>query len=186
MAKSTKPWGNEAVAAVIGGIVVLLVDKALFANEFPSPSRVFVVTMMAVFAWNAWQYYKILGGADEPHGSWARDAYDSLRQELTEGGKPAKVYANWLKLALHQVDKFFGDAGRNDRSWFARKLGLEILGPRWTAPAFDKCLLLALVYPILTILIVWIWSGQVGVAKKRSDCNPSEGHMQASCAECSV
>jgi hypothetical protein len=175
MAKSTKPWGNEAVAAVIGGIVVLLVDKALFANEFPSLLRVFVVATGAVFAWKAWQYYEILGGSDEPHSSGARDTYDSLRQELTEGGKPTKVYTKWLTLALGRVDKFFGDAGRNDRSWFASVLGLESLGPRWTAPAFDQCLLLALVYPLLTILIVWMWSGEVGVAEEALGLRPIAG-----------
>jgi hypothetical protein len=170
MAKSKEPWLDKALPGAIAGLFALIVGKLLpldqFAGEFSNLLRVFFVAMMLVFLWKAWRYYEILGGADEPHGSWALDAYDSLRQELTEGGKPAKVYANWLKLALHRVDKFFGDAGRHDRSWFARMLGLETPGPRWTAPAFDKCLLLALIYPVLTIYSVWIWSGEVGVAEE--------------------
>jgi hypothetical protein len=148
MAKSKEPWG-ETTAAAIGAVFAIIVDRLLplehFANEFSILLRVFFVATMVVFAWQARRYYEILGGADEPHGSPARDDYESLRQELTEGGRPAKVYANWLKLALHQVDKFLGDAERNDRSWFARMLGWETPGPRWTAPAFDKCLLLALI-----------------------------------------
>lgn len=169
MAKSKEPRG-ETTAAIIGAVFGIFVEKLLplerFADEFSNLLRVFFVAMMVVFAWKAWRYYEILGGADEPHGSWARDDYNSLRQELTEGGKPAKVYANWLTLALDRVDKFFGDAGRNDPSWFARMFGLETPGPRWTAPAFDKCLLLALIYPVLTIYAVWIWSGEVGVAEE--------------------
>jgi hypothetical protein len=45
-------------------------------------------------------------------------------------------------------------------------LGLETSGARWTAPAFDRCLLLALLYPIVTIIVVWAWSGHVGVAER--------------------
>jgi hypothetical protein len=45
-------------------------------------------------------------------------------------------------------------------------LGWETPGARWTAPAFDRCLLLALIYPFLTIAGVWIWSGQVGAAER--------------------
>lgn len=178
MAKSKEPWG-ETTAAAIGAVFAIIVDRLLplelFASEFSILLRVFFVAMTVVFVWQARRYYEILGGADERHGSWARDAYDSLRQELTEGDRPAKVYANWLKPALHKVDKFFGDAGRNDQSWFARVLGLETPGPRWTAPAFDKCLLLALAYPLLTIVIVWIWSGLVGVAEEALGLQPIRG-----------
>jgi hypothetical protein len=27
--------------------------------------------------------------------------------------------------------------------------------PLWTAPAFDRCLLLALIYPIMAIFLIW-------------------------------
>ena len=70
-----------------------------------------------------------------------------------------------LEWGLDRVDRFFGDAGRNDESWFARAVGLETRGARWTAPAFDRCLVLALIYPLVTIYVVWIWSGHVGVAE---------------------
>jgi hypothetical protein len=85
---------------------------------------------------------------------------------LQAGGTPAKVYRDWLTKVLDRVDVFFGDPRRNDKSWFARASGLETPGARWTAPAFDRCLLLALIYPIVTIAGVWIWSGHVGVAER--------------------
>jgi hypothetical protein len=45
-------------------------------------------------------------------------------------------------------------------SWASRRPA------RWTAPAFDRCLLLALIYPIVTTAGVWIWSGHVGTAER--------------------
>jgi hypothetical protein len=79
---------------------------------------------------------------------------------------PTIVYNRWLRIALEKVDEFFGDARRKDSSWIARALYLETDGPRWTAPAFDKCLLLALIYPIVTVFAVWAFSGHVGPAER--------------------
>jgi hypothetical protein len=77
-----------------------------------------------------------------------------LRKSLAEGGKPALIYAQWLTKFLDAVDRFFGDAGMADRTLFPRAFGLKTPAPLWTAPAFDRCLLLALIYPIATILII--------------------------------
>jgi ABC-type sugar transport system permease subunit len=79
---------------------------------------------------------------------------------------PTIVYNRWLRIALEKVDAFFGDAGRKDSSWIARALHLETDGPRWTAPAFDRCLLLALIYPIVTVFAVWAFSGHMGLAER--------------------
>jgi hypothetical protein len=108
----------------------------------------------------------VLSGAGDAQGSRERADYDALLRELHAGGTPAKVYRDWLTNALDRIDVFFGDPGRNDKSWVARVLGLETPGARWTAPAFDRCLLLALLYPFVTIVGVWIWSGHVGVAER--------------------
>jgi hypothetical protein len=45
-------------------------------------------------------------------------------------------------------------------------LGLKKAAPLWTAPAFERCLLLALIYPIATIFVIWAISGHVGPAEK--------------------
>jgi hypothetical protein len=71
-----------------------------------------------------------------------------------------------LTKALDRVDVFFGDPRRKDKSWVARALGLETRGERWTARAFDRCLLLALIYPMAAIVAVWTWSARVGVAEQ--------------------
>jgi len=176
MAKGNSLFG-EAAAAAIGAVFGVLVDRLLpideFAKQFSPILRIFFVASVVVFFWQAQRYYGILSGAAGPRGSRGRGAYESLRQDLVEGGTPAKVYAKWLTWALGKVDAFFGDAGRNDRSRFARRLGLETPGPRWTAAAFDRCLLLALIYPVLTIYAVWVWSGHVGVAEQSLSLPPS-------------
>jgi hypothetical protein len=169
VANKTELWGGATLAAIIGGAFVLLVDKVLrietWTEHLPILPRVFFVVLMVLAVILGRRYYVILEGADEPHNSEDRARYDSLRERLRDGGTPAIVYNRWLAFALEKVDRFFGDAGRSDRSWIARTLHLETSGPRWTAEAFDKCLLLALVYPVVTIFAVWTYSGHVGIAE---------------------
>src|SRR5271166_6529130 len=168
-AKRREPFG-ATTAAIVSGLFVLFIDKLLplesWFGEFPIFVRVLLACAAGLFAWKAWNYWDILGGAEEPQGSQERADYNALLGELESGGTPAKVYRDWLSKALDRVDVFFGDPGRDDKSWFARALGLETPGARWTAPAFDRCLLLALIYPAVTIVGVWIWSGHVGVAER--------------------
>jgi hypothetical protein len=52
------------------------------------------------------------------------------------------------------------------RSLFPHAFGLRTPAPLRTAPAFDRCLLLALLYPILTIFLIWAVSGHVGPFRK--------------------
>jgi hypothetical protein len=169
MAKERDAFGGT-VAGIIGAVLGVLVDKLLpweqLFEAFPVFPRILIFVAIVLFVWMAARYYEILGGADEPPGSSERADCDEAVAALNLGGTPAKVYREWLTAALNRVDAFFGDAGRDDKSWFARALGLETPGARWTAPAFDRCLLLALIYPIFTIYIVWVWSGQVGVAER--------------------
>jgi hypothetical protein len=50
--------------------------------------------------------------------------------------------------------------------------GLKKPAPLWTAPAFDRCLLLALIYPIATIFVIWAISGHVGPAETALSLTP--------------
>ena len=60
-----------------------------------------------------------------------------------------------------------------DRTLFPHAFGLRTPAPLWTAPAFDRCLLLALFYPIVTILLIWAISGHVGPAEEALHLMPS-------------
>lgn len=168
-AKKHEPFG-AMIAAIVAGLFVLFIDKMLPLDRWFGGLPIFIRVVTAVafglFAWLTWRYWDLLGGAAERQGSRERADYAALFVEIELGGAPAKVYREWLTTALDRLDVFFGDTQRNDKSWLARALGLETPGARWTAPAFDRCLLLALLYPVVTILLVWMWSGHVGVAER--------------------
>jgi len=88
-----------------------------------------------------------------------------LRRNLATGGPATHLYAHWLDAFL-KVDGFFGDAGMVDQTLFPHAFGLRAPAPLWTAPSFERCLVLALLYPIATIIIVWAVSGDVGPAEE--------------------
>jgi hypothetical protein len=94
-----------------------------------------------------------------------REAYDGLRYSLATSNAAARLYAERLTRFLNWIDRFFGDAGTADRTLFPHAFGLRTPAPLWTAPAFDRCLLIAMIYPLLTIFIVWVVSGHVGSAE---------------------
>jgi hypothetical protein len=163
--------GRELFGAMVAVMVAVVSLFAMFIaymlpGQVPIFIRILAAGTVGLFLLLLAYYWYILIGADDPKGSRECADYDALLAKLRSGGTPEAVYRDWLTKALDRVDTFFGDPERNDKSWFARILGLETPGARWTAPAFDRCLLLALIYPIVTIYFVWIWSGHVGVAER--------------------
>lgn len=112
------------------------------------------------------RYLAVLASMDDAKPRSAeRKEYSALRRSLAEGNRAARFYTDWLTKTLNAVDRFFGDAEHADRTLFPRAFGLRTPAPLWTAQAYDRCLLLALVYPIATIFIVWAVSGHVGPAE---------------------
>jgi hypothetical protein len=111
-------------------------------------------------------YRRYLGilGADRRRPA-ERQAYDALRESLAEGNLAARLYADRLTRFLDWIDGFFKDAGMSDRTLFPHAFGLRTPAPLWTPPSLDRCLFLALFYPILTIFVIWAVSGHVGVAE---------------------
>ena len=120
-----------------------------------------------------WRYLGILGSGAAAPGSLERRAYDALRESLATDGIAVRLYSRWLTALLDAVDRFFGDAGMADRTLFPRAFGLRTPASLWTAPAFDRCLLLALIYPIVTIFIMWAVSGHVGPAEQALSITPN-------------
>jgi len=111
------------------------------------------------------RYVGVLGSGGGRKGYPARDRYDRLRDSLSGGNLAPRLYSDWLARLLDEVDRFFGDANMADRTLFAHAFGLKTPVPLWTAAAFDRCLSLALIYPIAAIFIIWIVSGHVGPAE---------------------
>ena len=116
------------------------------------------------------RYLRILG-ADRRRPA-ERQTYDALRESLAEGNLAARLYARQLRRFLDGVERFFGDAGMADRTLFPHAFWLKTPAPLWTAPAFELCLLLALIYPTATIFIIWAISGHVGPAELALHLNP--------------
>jgi hypothetical protein len=111
------------------------------------------------------RYIGVLAAGGKPKGSPERGAYDTLRAKLAEGSTPARVYERALSAFLDWTEDFFGDRDMAERTLFPHAFGLKTPVPLWTAPAFDRCLLLALIYPIAAIFLIWAISGHVGPAE---------------------
>jgi hypothetical protein len=110
-------------------------------------------------------YLGVLAQGAQPEGSLERQDYDKLRASLAGDILAARLYGKWLTAFLDWIERFFGDVGMADRTLFPQAFGLKKPASLWTAPAFDRCLLLALIYPIATIFVIWAISGHVGPAE---------------------
>ncbi|MGH6800216.1 MAG: hypothetical protein ACRECZ_02150 [Methylocella sp.] len=117
-------------------------------------------------------YLGVLAQGAKQEGSLERQDYDRLRASLEGSNLAARLYTKWLSAFLDGVDRFFGDAGMADRTLFPRAFGLKKPAPLWTAPALDRCLLLALTYPVATIFVIWAISGHVGPAEDALGLKP--------------
>jgi hypothetical protein len=159
----------------IGEIAKAIVDFiAGFVPEGPLRTLVIVTYgLCGAIAPFIYKYYLgVLAQGSKPEGSIERRDYDRLRASLKEGNLAARLYARWLTKFLDWIERFFGDAGMADRTLFPHAFGLKTPAPQWTAPAFDRCLLLALNYPIATIFLIWAISGHVGPAEAALGLQP--------------
>ncbi len=145
-----------------------------FAPEGPLRTAVLLVYgLCAAIAPFIFNYYRgLLAQGAKPEGSIERQDYDRLRASLKEGNLAARLYAKWLAKFLDWIERYFGDVGMADRTQFPHAFGLKKPAPLWTAPAFDRCLLLALVYPIWTVFLIWAVSGHVGPAEAALGLQP--------------
>jgi hypothetical protein len=90
-----------------------------------------------------------------------------LRARLATGEGVGQIYERIVSRTISVTDGFFGDAGKADESWKPRAFGLREAAPMWTAASYDRCLQIALVYPLACIILVWAgWNdaGEAGAA----------------------
>jgi hypothetical protein len=100
------------------------------------------------------------------HHFAAADLEDSggrakLREALEAGGELRRLYIRLLTPALDRLDRIFGDADKASFS-LPSPFGNREAHPYWTAWSFDRCALLALAYPLLSLFVVWVWTGESG------------------------
>lgn len=172
------PWGKFN-----SGIVMALVALPLTILFKASGDGISVVTAsIAAVIWLvgvlicgllARHYDGQLAGSAEPSASEEYKTYRTLRTSIETGGRATEVYASQLVAFLTWIDAFFGDSKRAEDAvrpaepakWL-RKLGFQRVYPMWTVPSYDRCLQLALIYPLAVIFIGWVISGEVGQAEQ--------------------
>ena len=110
-------------------------------------------------------YHSVLSAGGGHEGSARRQAYDHLRVTLAEGGNPARLYAQWLEKALRAIEHFFGETVPERRTFLQQAIGLRNSAALWTAPALDRCVLFAFIYPQALLILGWVMTGKAGPAE---------------------
>jgi hypothetical protein len=144
LSTAIKPAIGAPAAALIG--ILILVGTAAFS--------------LAIL-----HYFAVLGAGTEAAATPEREGYDALRRQLASSTSVTSAYAHNLDGFLGGIDRFFCDQRSADQSLFSRIFGLRKPAPLWTAPAFDRCLLLALFYFVAAVALIWTASNQVGPAE---------------------
>jgi len=184
---------KTAVAALFAAVfaAVLSVILAPLWNDFWAEMKpaigaplvaligIVILVGIAAFSLAVLHYFGVLGAGAEPVGTRERNEYDALRERIASGNWIAREYARRLDAFLNAIDRFFGDAGMADRTLFPHAFGLRKPAPLWTAPAFDRCLLLALVYPIAAIVLIWAVSNHIGPAELALGLRATDGWGRA-------
>jgi hypothetical protein len=162
---------EELIYAFIAALATSALDQSLnpIKERIGGPLYSFIILCVAGTLWSMFSrfghYLKILSGAERPQGSSERLEYDEFWTRRLQIGTPASLYADRLQKALDAVDHFFGDYGPPKQTLFTRLFALRRPGHIWTAPALDRCILLAYIYPVVAILFIWVISGQSGPAE---------------------
>jgi len=157
------------LGTVLGGFAAFLgwsgISADLAANYGAAVKDLFWVVTMGALMVACLRFlicYERLGGGEAPPGSGPREKYDALRASLAAQTSQEDAYARGLGAFLDRVDRFFGDADAQGQ----RALLLAKPAALWTARSYDRCLLLALIYPLGQIIFDWTLSGQLGPAER--------------------
>lgn len=164
-----------AIGTVIGGLVLNVIPGHPMIIGFVCATVVMVVIFLG---WASW-YRMILDYRNSADGSKARAAYNHLRSNLRGVNKPKDTpfgerYRNEIAKKLNGVAHWFGDADHPNSEGVCRQLGLDQAQPLWTPESYDRCLLLALFYPLACLFIFWVISGTIGPIEQALGLNAIE------------
>ncbi len=169
-------YGDTGTGETLNASTVSNGLGSALSSALPAPLSHVLAIVGAVcglaFALLYQRYLGVLAASEKPAGNDERAGYDELRATLAVGGTIQRLYGERLNRFLAWVERFFGDAGMAERTLFPRAFGLKTPAPLWTAPAYDRCLLLAFVYPIITVFVIWVLSGHFGPAEAALGLKP--------------
>lgn len=170
------------IGALAGGAITFLTASGLaddlgaaygvaVKNLIMSFAGFFAAVFGLVFLW----YFESLGGGAEAAGSGLRGRFDGERARLSRYRAADDGYAQRLKAFLAWIDRFFD--GDNLPSQRARILSEP--AHVWTAAAYDRCLLLAFLYPVVVIFFCWTIAGHLGPAESALGLREANGWFRA-------
>jgi hypothetical protein len=162
-------WRIAIIGAGSVGLSILLIEKFIIdpiAPESVWVSIPVVATIITISIAMARYWLIMCSYAAAAEGSREREAADGLRKRLEQGGGAGKIYEAALTRFLNAVDRFFGDVDPAAKTLWPGAFGFKGQAPFWTAPAYDRCLLIALLYPLLAMLIIWTVTGAVGPGER--------------------
>ena len=175
MSRPTSLLKSRMFKQIVGGTIAALTAGILLQAVPRQPIVVglvcVVLVIVAVFIYYVDQYGKILSYRDSPKDSMARDAYNRIRSSLRSINKLGDTpfgtrYRGAITSKLHGVERWVGDAGYPNSERLCCKLNLDYVRPLWTPESFDRCLLLAFLYPFLSLKLVWVVSESIGPAER--------------------
>lgn len=169
MDRSTPFVSIQWIVAIGSGLIVTLV-----LTVAPSKTLLIVFGLIAlamVFMFLVNWYWIVLSYRDSAPNSKARMAYNRLRNNLRGIHMPMDTpfgvrYRMVVTDSLDTVARFYGDPHYPNSERLCRRLGISGRKSLWTAASYDRCLLLALVYPLASVILIWLIAGTVGPAEQ--------------------
>lgn len=160
--------------AIIGGTIATLiasnVQKAIPEHPITFGLVCAALLMGVVFLICVKWYGVILDYRNSTEGTKKRDAYNHLRSNLRGVNKPKDTpfgerYRNEITDKLNGVARWFGDADNPNSERLCQRLGIDKSQPLWTAKSYDRCLLLALLYPLQ---VFWCSGSSAGLTDRQN------------------
>lgn len=159
--KSSSSWFNLAVPLISAATVWWISDM--------NPFKLLAVAAGVIGAigfLRFQRYSEILSYGSAPPETHRFRVYNRFRATLSEGGLFKWIFFYGIQNFLLALQRFFLDADKKSSAFTRRTFGLKEPSPLWTAPAFDRCLLLAVIYPLTSIILFWSVIPEVNQAQK--------------------
>ncbi|MEZ2127624.1 MULTISPECIES: hypothetical protein [unclassified Sinorhizobium] len=152
--------GNASSIDLLTPVVLTIVALCVFIHEFWS---LLSAALICPFYLSYSRTRHILedGGSKESEGD--RSEYRRFRDSLQRSPYITQIFRGIVTKVLEETALFFG--GPHLKPEGSQFVKLWPPAPLWTHRAFDRCLWLAIIYPLTSIVVAWALSGKVSQAQ---------------------